>query len=323
MPRVSVLLPVWNGARYLDEALASVVAQDFHDFEVIAVDDGSTDATPELLARWRERDPRIAVVRLEANGGASRALNAGLQVARGEYVARIDADDVAAAGRFAKQVAVLDAGPEVVLVCMAYVHIGEDGARLTKPRPAESPEVLAFLNHIAPIVGVPGTSMFRTAAARAVGGWDESFRVAQGWEFFTRLVRHGRMAMLPDVGLFYRVHPARMSISRREEQLANAVAITRRELTRYLGRQISEQEGHALASVWYAPPVAHTAAMADRLMREAYEKFASDANASDAARVRALTARRFFLTAAMLALQGRLDGAARRVYYGGRWRGGW
>lgn len=323
MPRVSVLMPVWNGARFLDDALASIVAQDFDDFEVIAVDDGSTDDTPAMLAQWAERDSRIVIVRREENGGAARALNAGLQVARGEYVARMDSDDVTPRGRLAKEVAVLDAHPDVVLVLMTYAHIDARGARLTNPKPAESSAVLAFLNHIAPVVGVPGTSMFRTAAARAIGGWDESFRLSQGWEFFTRLARQGRVIALPDLGLYYRVHPGRMSTRWRDVQLANAVKITRRELTRYLGREVSEEEAQALASVWYAPPFPEAAAVANRLMREAYAKFASDAKPYDASRVRELTAWRFFRGAVMLTLHARPDGAARYLYHAARWRAGW
>ncbi|MFD1958687.1 glycosyltransferase family 2 protein [Novosphingobium panipatense] len=114
-PRVSVLLPCYNGAAYLEEAVRSILLQTFADFELIVVDDGSTDATADILARMGRRDPRLRVVR-QPNGGIVAALNTAIAHARGEYIARMDADDVSFPERFAFQVAWLDAHPATVLV---------------------------------------------------------------------------------------------------------------------------------------------------------------------------------------------------------------
>src|SRR5687768_9316916 len=116
-------MPVYNGERYLDEAIESVLAQEFADFEFVIVDDGSTDSTPELLAKWAARDPRIVVVRQFDNCGTGCALNAGLAVARGEYIARQDADDLSLPGRLARQVAALDGDREAVMVTVGRVWI--------------------------------------------------------------------------------------------------------------------------------------------------------------------------------------------------------
>ncbi|HSW30549.1 MAG TPA: glycosyltransferase [Longimicrobiales bacterium] len=131
-PPVSVLLPVRDGAAHLDEAAASLEAQTDGDFEVLAVDDGSTDATPELLRAWAERDRRVRVLRQEASGIVA-ALERARREARGRYLARMDADDVSEPERFALQRALLEETPALA-GCGARVryfprHGLRDGAR--------------------------------------------------------------------------------------------------------------------------------------------------------------------------------------------------
>ena len=125
-PPVSVVMAVCNGARYLGEAVASVCSQTLADFEVVAVDDGSTDETTEILEEWRRSDARVRVLRNDANLRLIRSLNRGLEEARGELVARMDADDVCMPQRLEKQVAYLDGHPECVLVGSRVLSIDED-----------------------------------------------------------------------------------------------------------------------------------------------------------------------------------------------------
>src|SRR5258705_775698 len=113
-PQVSVLLPVWNGERHLAAAIESVLGQSFTDFELLIVDDGSTDGSAALIRRYG--DERIRLFENEKNLGVTRSLNLGLAQARGRYVARMDADDLSAPERLARQVAFLDSHPEVALV---------------------------------------------------------------------------------------------------------------------------------------------------------------------------------------------------------------
>jgi glycosyltransferase involved in cell wall biosynthesis len=296
--RLTVLMPVYNGARYLDESIESVLAQEPDDFELVVVDDGSADATPELLARWAARDARIVVVRQERNGGTSRALNAGLAAARGEYLARQDADDISLPGRFAKQAAALDAHAEAVWVTVGRLWIDERGKTLgTAPYLVASPEVTRFLLHFTPsAIGVPGQTMFRTAAARAIGGWDETYRVAQGWEFVSRLSKQGSLLALPELGMKYRVHPQRVSEQFKREQLENAIRITRRMLSELLGREVTVDEAAASASVWFLQSASGAAPVAARLLREASSRF--PLSRQGRAVVRRIAAGRFIRTAA-------------------------
>src|SRR5882672_2663017 len=127
-PKVSVLLPVWNAERYLAGSIESVLDQTFADFELLIVDDASTDGSRALIERYRDR--RIRLVENEKNLGVTRSLNLGLERARGRYVARADADDLCAPERLERQVAFLDAHPEVALVASCARWIDEHGAEI-------------------------------------------------------------------------------------------------------------------------------------------------------------------------------------------------
>ena len=118
-PVVSVIMPAYNAARYISAAVESILAQTFGDFELLIVDDGSTDRTPALLAHFAERDERVEVIDQE-HAGYVRALNLMLDRARGELVARMDADDIAHPGRLRQQVEFLSTRPEVVCVGSAF-----------------------------------------------------------------------------------------------------------------------------------------------------------------------------------------------------------
>jgi len=317
VPRLSVLMPVYNGARYLGESIASVLGQDFRDLELVVIDDGSTDDTPRVVAEWAARDSRVVVLRRNENGGTARALNAALPVARGEYFARQDSDDIAAPFRFSRQVASFDASPDVVVVSMAYRHIDAQGRLQDRIDPYEEPEVLHHLLHFAPALGAGGQLMFRAAAVRQLGGWEGAFRVSQGWEISTRLCRLGRVVVLHDVGIHYRRHPGGVSVVHGTEQMANAVTIARRGLTHLLGRAATQEEAEAVGSIWFAAPSATAAPLADAVLRETFGRFS--AAPRQRSRVRLLHASRFARAAMRLMRKGEARGAFRHLLLSLRW----
>ena len=141
-PRVTVLMPVFNRERFVDEAIQSVIAQDFGDFELLIVDDGSTDQTPALLRAWTQRDPRIVVITTPRNQGIPAALNAGLGYAR---VHRATGQRRHPPRRLAAQAAVLDSEPAVVLVSRAYEIMDSEGNHLGTWRGDEPHEVVTYL----------------------------------------------------------------------------------------------------------------------------------------------------------------------------------
>lgn len=112
-PRISVVLPAYNAEEFIAEAIESILNQTFTDFELIILNDGSTDRTPEIIQKYAKMDKRIVFVNNPENRGLIAVLNQGLDMARGEFVARMDADDISLPTRFEKQVAYMDSHPDV------------------------------------------------------------------------------------------------------------------------------------------------------------------------------------------------------------------
>ena len=214
-PAVSVLMSVYNGSPFVAEAVASVLAQTAGDLELIVVDDGSTDATPELLAAVA--DARLRVHR-QARTGLTRALNRALGFARAELVARLDADDVALPERFARQRAYLAAHPEVGVLGTAAREVDPAGAlvRLVQPPPDDAALRRALIR-ANPIVH--SSVMLRRELLARAGGYDEALAVAQDYELWMRLARLTRLASLADVLVVRRLGEERVSVEREEDRL--------------------------------------------------------------------------------------------------------
>jgi len=259
-PTVSVLLPVRDGAALLGEAIASLEGQTLTDFEVLAVDDGSMDATPDLLAAWASRDPRVRVIRQEPLGIVA-ALEAARAEARAPYLARMDADDVAAPTRLERQHALMEADPEVVACGCGVEYFPADAVRDGARRYQEWLNAAVTPNEIERQIFVEcplahPTFFLRAAAVERVGGY-----VDPGWpEDYDLLLRlwsaGGRLAQVPDRLLRWREGPERHSRTHpryaQEAFLACKVHHLRRTLLR----------GREGAVVWGAGPVGKAAARA-------------------------------------------------------------
>jgi glycosyltransferase involved in cell wall biosynthesis len=204
MPAVSVLLPVYNGARFLRPALESILGQSFTDFELLVLDDGSTDDSVRIAEGYR--DPRIRILSAASNQGLPRALNRGLAAASGEFVARQDADDLSHPDRFARQLEFLRANPTVALVGAQAEVIDETGAAAGRrlAYPCDDAAIRRRLLLRNPFAHT--TVMFRRTAVLAVGGYDESFRYCQDFALWNRLATRHRVANLHEVLAGYRIH---------------------------------------------------------------------------------------------------------------------
>jgi len=319
-PRVSVVMPVFNGERFIADAIESVLAQDYADFELIIVDDGSTDATPDILWRYAARDARVVLVRCVENGGIPRALNLGIAHARGIYIARQDADDLSMPGRFRKQVTVLDADPDATLVAMNYEIIDERSQRVGAIRTAEPPEVVAYLLHFSNAIGGHSQVMYRADRVRAAGGYDEAFPYSQDYELWTRLIGRGRIVMLPEVGMRYRLHPGRVSVTHASEQSTLSRAVTARILAQALARELTDEEALAIHGVWRHDPRSDRAALAHRVTREVYRRFREQCRSRmHRLRARLVVATRFATTGVKAASRGRFLAAAHHLGYSLLW----
>ncbi|HEX9985506.1 MAG TPA: glycosyltransferase [Thermoanaerobaculia bacterium] len=318
-PRVSVVMPVYNGATYLDEAIESVLQQDFADFEFVIVDDGSRDRTPEILASWAARDPRIVLLRNDVNRGISHALNVGLAAARGEYIARQDADDIAMQGRFTLEVELLDRERDVVLVSMNYEVITEDGVVIERAR-VSRPEVLIRWRFLfSNAIGGHGQVMFRRSVVQELGGYSEDARWAEDYELWTRMLTRGRIVVLPQIGMRYRMHGSRSSEIWGTEQKFSGGRIAQRALQNLLQRDVDEGEAHAVRHLWGLHLQRNRAAVAHRTMREAYAVFTRNLPPSDATLIRRKCAAQFIYVGALMLSRGAVGEMLTHFRYGLAW----
>lgn len=195
-PKVSVVIPAYNAAWCVGRAVDSVLAQDYRDFEIIVVDDGSQDETPLVLADYGDA---IQVVR-KTNGGLSSARNAGTHAARGEYVAFLDADDWWLPSKLARQTAVLETKPDIVFCSTAATVQTPDGHVLNEWRCAMAEgDVLEqiFLAN-ATVAGSGSTVMVKKRALLQAGGFDETLESLEDIDMWMRLAAHGHYVCIDE-----------------------------------------------------------------------------------------------------------------------------
>jgi len=239
-PQISVLMPVWNGERFLAEAVGSILAQTFKDFELLAVDGGSTDRTLEMLAGFA--DSRIRI--LHAPPGIVPALNFGIAHARGSWIARQDADDISRPHRLAAQWAAVHRDPAAVLCHTDVELIGQDAATIGRPRFPRSQAFLALrLCFQCPIVH--SSVLFKTETVRAVGGYQG--QQAEDYGLWGRLIESGRVIGIPQKLLQFRLHDVSASKRHREVMTAAAQIIATGHCQRFM--RLSEAEARRAYAV--------------------------------------------------------------------------
>ena len=203
-PAISVLMGVRNGEAYLDEAIESILAQTFADFELIIVDNGSVDGTADIIDRHALSDRRVRGFRLD-RPGLSRTLNHAAAQARAPILARLDADDVAEPERFAIQHAVLTADPTLAVIGSYALLINERGRALGEIRPPVGRDSLrAYLAAANPFIH--STTMFRRSCFEQVGGYRVGLRYTEDLDLWLRLAEVGELDLIPKVLARYRQH---------------------------------------------------------------------------------------------------------------------
>ena len=210
-------MPVYNGERFLAQAIDSILAQTLSDFEFIIVDDGSTDGSAEIIRDYAQRDERIRLVQHGVNRGQASALNSGIAAARAKYIALIDSDDLCLPERLRKQTAYLDANPDIGVIGTNMRLVDQ---HLKPIRNVEFPQ-----RHLEIILGlcfrkavIAGASvMMRTAALRAVGGYDPQRHIGNDRELFLRMAGETRFVNLPECLYLYRQHDDNMTKASQHE----------------------------------------------------------------------------------------------------------
>jgi glycosyltransferase involved in cell wall biosynthesis len=229
LPQVSVVMAAHNAERYIDTAIQSIRDQTLEDWELIIVDDHSTDRTPELIAGHAAEDRRIRVIRNEMNIRQVRSLNKGILNARADVVAIMDADDIAENRRLEEQVRFLESHPEVGMVgCLTDAF--EEDPCITRSSGARTDGSWRDGN----IVMAHPTMMVRRELYALHGLYDGRYDIAGDYEMQSRFGHLGvQMHVLPEVLLHYRVHDNSMTLGRRRTMVAGCIRISMRTLLKY------------------------------------------------------------------------------------------
>lgn len=209
VPNISVLIPAYNAERYLGEALESLSCQSFEDFEVVVVNDGSSDKTGEVAELHAEKDSRIRVLH-QKNQGISAATNAAASLARAPLLAKLDADDMAASDRLEKQFCFMSRNPQVVCCGSAISYIDDRGRKSgSRSFPLSNnliqEQILSYgcFAHSAVI--------YRRAAFFDAGMYRREFKSCVDFDLLLRLSEQGEMANLPEALCLYRLHPNQLT----------------------------------------------------------------------------------------------------------------
>jgi len=226
-PRVSVLMPAYNAQGTLSEAVTSILTQDFDDFECVIVDDGSTDRTPDILKDFARKDNRVRIIS-RPNTGIVGALNDGLALCRGEYIARMDADDIAYSSRLREQVAFLDSHADYVGVGSWVQYLDPDGDPIWTWKMSGDPQAIEAGLLEGNISGlVHPAMMLRRSAVETAGSYRQECIYVEDFDLFLRMSQLGKLSAVQKCLLGYRQTLTSINATRNRSE---RIAITNRIL---------------------------------------------------------------------------------------------
>lgn len=237
LPLISVIMPVYNTAEYLGDAVQSILEQTRTDFEFIIIDDGSTDGSEEIIDRYAKSDNRVRVIHQE-KGGIVAALNKGLQVAKGRYVARMDSDDISLPERLAKQVALMESNSKIGVCGTACKLIG-DSSGITMPK-TKSEEIKSWLL-FGPCMAHPTVMMRRDLIVEHNLYYDSNIKQAEDYDLWLRFSQHCEMVNISEPLLLYRVW-AKQATTKSRLQVHQGSNLIHEKAIRLLGIEPSEAE---------------------------------------------------------------------------------
>jgi glycosyltransferase involved in cell wall biosynthesis len=264
MPKVSVIIPAYNCAHYVEQAIRSVLAQRWGDLEVWVIDDGSTDGTRDVAESLACHDRRVRIIRLDKNSGRpSIPRNRGIAAARGELVAFLDADDLWTRWKLNDQVAAMIAHPDLALVYSPLWSFGHTNILASQyeygliPFPSQAALTRKALERKNPIAC--SSVLARLDQVRAVCGFDEDpqLKAVEDYDLWLRLSQRGGMGFIPRVHGFYRVHPG--GISRDQKATSDRIQYlyekrhisSSAQAQKYdIARRIARNLAHFSAMVW-------------------------------------------------------------------------
>lgn len=207
-PQVTVLMSVYNGEKYLREAIDSILGQTFKDFEFLIIDDGSTDGSAAIIGSYS--DPRIRLIRNVKNIGLTRSLNKGLKLAKGQYIARMDADDISLPERLEKEVAIAGAYPEITVVTTGFANFvnsfGEDNRDIANNGGTDEIEWIGFEDLLEGNKIFHGSVLFKRKNVLDIGGYNERLPTAQDYDLWLRVSKQAKIIKLKIILYLRRLH---------------------------------------------------------------------------------------------------------------------
>ncbi len=256
-PLVTVLTAARNAGPYLAEAVESILAQTFSDWEYVIVDDASEDDTPSIVERYAKADPRFRLIRRRERGGPYVAANDGFRQARGRYVARLDADDISLPHRLERQLEFMSANPGL-RACAANVMLLVDG----EARELDIGELPVLPGSLKWRLVVrwgfmPSTTLIERAAFEEVGGFTE-LPLSQDHRLWCDLSRRRWLGVVPEVLAYWRVHDEQLSVRQQPLQESLAMDVIRDHLSELSPETWSKEDVQRLrsAGVWPVPLLA-------------------------------------------------------------------
>jgi len=236
-PEVSVVMPVYNGEKYLEQAVESILNQTFENFEFIIIDDNSSDQTPSILKNYSEMDHRIIIIKNSSSLGITKSLNLGIRAAVGDYIARMDADDISLKKRFFKQVDFLKNKQEIALCGTRVLTVKADyGKKYIWKTPEDIKAALFFMNALIH----PSVMIKREVIIKYQ--YDESYNVAQDYDLWCRISNDFQIANIDEALLEYRWHNSNISLFKKMEVMNNHFRVKLKLLKILLSRELNENE---------------------------------------------------------------------------------
>jgi glycosyltransferase involved in cell wall biosynthesis len=221
---ISVIISVYNGDKYLEDAIKSILNQTFEDFELIIVNDASTDNTQNIIDKYVDLDKRVSSIINEINQGISISRNIALVKSQGKYIATMDADDVSMPDRLEIQYNFMEKNPDIVL-CGGYIQMCDKELNVLseKSYPIDDISIRKRIFRISPFAH-PST-FYRAEIAKKIGGYSYVFKAALDYDFYFRMANFGKLQNIDKVLIKYRIH---------DESISQAKAQLQQELTLYI-----------------------------------------------------------------------------------------
>jgi len=250
--RITVVLPLYNAGGFLHSAIESVLNQTLSDFRLLIMDDHSTDDSVDIASQYK--DTRMEIIRANDEKGLIPRLNQALQLVESEYIARMDADDIAHPNRFQQQAQFLDAHPEIGVIGCAYLPIDSSGTPIGGPqRKAESDDEIRWEQLFGSPFAHPGVMYRRSVVEGNHLRYNPAWSSCEDYDFWRQFLLVSQGANLPEVLLQYRVYPGQVSQARRAEQHSNHIKISIHSISCFLGGLTIAEQAWEEVLAWINP----------------------------------------------------------------------